>query len=759
MWSQHTEGEANLSTGDFGLVPFDDRTCMIEASTASQAGPGIQSGVRPQMAETIEQRVEIADEPLFRVPPELYLNRELSWLAFNERVLEEAEDPTNPLLERVKFLAIFSSNLDEFFMIRVANLKRKLTAGIIEPGPDGLPPQALAPRLREMTQRLLERQQDVLNRSILPELRTNGIDVQAVDALDADDRAVLSSLFERDLFPILTPQAIDRGRRFPHVSNQSLNLLVHLKGDEPDARYARVKIPAVLDRLVRVPSAEDEGAGGRFIWLEELVAAEIVRLFPGNEVLAVYPFQVNRDSDIEFDDTDDDALDLLHLVERQLSQRTFGVVTQIVVDASMPVSVRNWLVNQMHGTERDLYVVDGALALDGLFCLLSLKRPDLLDPPLVPASVTVQDGRATEPIEWDEADVFAAIRHQDVMMQRPYQSFTTITHFLGTAARDPNVVAIKQTLYRLGKNSPIIPLLMEARDDDTQVAVLMEVKARFDEENNIALAHELETAGVHVNYGLAGLKTHCKALLVVRRESDGLRRYVHLSTGNDNAATARTYEDIGIITANEAIAADVSELFNALTGFSRQDTYRTLIVAPPNMRDQIISRIEREIAQHMEQGRGRLIFKMNSLVDREGMRALYAASIAGVEIDLIVRGICCLRPGVPGWSENIRVRSLGGRLLNNNKIYYFRNGGDDQIYLGSADMMERNLDRRVEVLFPINDPAHKSRIRDEILPAYLRDTANSRVLNADGTYQRVCEQPDATGEFDVQRWLIDFYRR
>jgi polyphosphate kinase len=711
------------------------------------------------MTETIDQHVEPLEEPTVRVPPELYLNRELSWLAFNERVLEEAEDPANPLLERVKFLSIFSSNLDEFFMIRVANLKRKLTAGIIDPGPDGLPPQALAPRLRDETQRLLTRQHEVFAQTILPELCICGIDILSVNDLEPEDRAALSSLFVRDLFPILTPQAIDRGRRFPHVSNQSLNLLVQLHGEDPEPRYARVKIPAVLDRLVRVPSSEYVGTGGRFVWLEELVAAEIVKLFPGNAVIAVYPFHVNRDSDIEFDDTDDDAIDLLHLVERQLSQRTFGVVTQIVVDVSMPEAVRSWLVSQLHATERDLYVVDGPLALEGLVCLLSLERPDLLDPPLVPASVHVMDGTTSEPIDWNEADVFAAIRHQDVMVQRPYQGFSTLTQFLGTAARDPDVVAIKQTLYRLGKNSPIIPLLMEARDDDTQVAVLMEVKARFDEENNIALAHELETAGVHVNYGLAGLKTHCKALLVVRREADGLRRYVHLSTGNYNAATSRIYEDIGIITANEDIAADVTELFNALTGYSRQDTYRTLIVAPPNMRGAIIERIDREIEQHKAQGGGRIIFKMNSLVDREVIRALYAASTAGVEIDLIIRGICCLRPSVPGWSQNIRVRSLVGRFLEHSRIYYFRNGGDDQIFLGSADMMERNLDRRVEVLFPILDPAHKSRLRDEILPAYLRDTANSRVLKADGTYQRVCQQPGATGEFDVQRWLIDFYRR
>ena len=377
----------------------------------------------------------------------------------------------------------------------------------------------------------------------------------------------------------------------------------------------------------------------------------------------------------------------------------------------------------------------------------------------MPATLAISDGQSPDPIEWTDADVFTAIRHQDIMLHHPYQAFTTVTRFLSAAARDPNVVAIKQTLYRTGKDSPIIPLLVEARDDDTQVAVLMEVKARFDEENNIARAHELETAGVHVNYGLPGLKTHCKALLVVRREADGLRRYVHLSTGNYNAATARVYEDIGILTANTDLASDVSELFNVLTGYSRQQGYRTLLVAPLDLRVEVIRMIDREISQHQERGGGRLIFKMNSLVDREVIRALYRASIAGVEIDLIVRGMCCLRPGVPGWSETIRVRSIVGRFLEHSRIYYFRNGGDEEVYLGSADMMERNLDRRIEIFFPVEDSRHVARLTEQILPAYLRDTLNAQILHPDGTYHRVSSQPGATEEFDVHRWLIDFYRR
>ena len=710
---------------------------------------------------TIEMTTQLADraqEPALYVPPELYLNRELSWLAFNQRVLEEAADLSNPLLERVKFLAIFSANLDEFFMIRVANIKRKIAAGIIEPGVDGLSPQVLGPLVRAETQRLLDRQHDLFATSILPELRASGIELVPFADLEVPARAALTALFDRDLFPVLTPQAIDRGRRFPHVSNQSLNLLVQLRADDTGYRFACVKVPAVLDRLVQVPPDQSNSAL-RFVWLENLVANEIARLFPGNDIEAVYPFHVNRDSDIEINDADDDSLDLLNIMERQLSQRTFGVVTQIIVTGSMPAEVRAWLVEQLHVTERDLYVVDGPLALEGLFTMLKIDRPDLLDPPLVPATVSAQDGISADPVEWAEADVFVAIRHQDLMLHHPYQSFTAVTRFLSASARDANVVAIKQTLYRLGKDSPVIPLLVEARDDDTQVAVLMEVKARFDEENNIALAHELETAGVHVNYGLPGLKTHCKAMLVVRREPDGLRRYVHLSTGNYNAATARTYEDMAIVTANEDLAADISELFNVLTGYSRQQQYRRLLVAPYDIRTGIIERIDREIRIHQDQGGGRLIFKMNSLVDREVIRALYRASIAGVEIDLIVRGICCLRPGVAGWSETIRVRSIVGRFLEHSRIYYFRNGGDEEIYLGSADMMERNLDRRVEILFPVEDMRHRATLSEQILPSYLRDTVNSQMLLADGRYQRVAQQPGATDDFDVHRWLVEFHRR
>lgn len=699
-------------------------------------------------------QAEASESLSLYVPAELFINRELSWLAFNDRVLQEAEDRTNPLLERVKFLAIFTSNLDEYFMIRVANLKRKLAAGITEPGIDGMTPQALAAHVQDRSQRMLDRQALMFSRTIAPELASENITLPRMADVDAGARQALGDKFEREIFPVLTPQAIDRGLRFPHVSNDSLNLLVQLASDDGMPRYARVKVPAVIDRLVPVPGQEPAHC---MVWLEDLVSAEIGRLFPGNTVEAAYPFHVIRDSDIEIDD-DDDAIDLLLIMERQLSQRTFGVVTRLTVDRTMPPDVRDWLLKHLHATERDLYVVDGPLALDGLMSLLRLDRPDLQDRPVIPANVSVTLPDSPEHVDWGDADVFAAIREKDVMLHHPYQPFSAVTRFLRAASRDTHVVAIKQTAYRLGKDSPIIPLLIEARDDDTQVAVLMEVKARFDEENNIALAHTLETAGVHVNYGLPGLKTHCKAMLVVRREPDGLRRYVHLSTGNYNASTARIYEDIGIITANDDLAADVSELFNVLTGYSLQQEYRSLLVAPIDMRDRIVAMVERESELHQEHGGGRIILKMNSLVDREIIRALYKASIAGVEIDLIVRGICCLRPGVPGWSETIRVKSIVGRFLEHSRVYYFRNNGDIQIYLGSADMMERNLDRRVEILFPVLDETFKTRLAEDILPAYLRDTVNSQFLQPDGTYQRA-SQPDATGDFDVHRWLVAYYRQ
>jgi polyphosphate kinase len=689
------------------------------------------------------------------IEPEMFINRELSWLNFNERVLAEASETGNPLLERVKFASIFSSNLDEFFMIRVAGVKRKIMAGITLLGPDGRPPTAQLDLIRAITQRALDDQARIITRDLIPALYKAGIRIVPFDELTKAQKSELNRCFIDEIYPILTPQGIDRGRRFPHVSNRSLNLIVALALAE-GVRYARVKIPATLSRFVQVlPAADDSPESQTFTLLEQVIAANLAQLFTGATVLAAYPFHVTRDSDIELDEDDeDDHNDLMETMREHIAQRAFGPVVRLMTDTTMPDEIRQWLVEQLHATDQDLYVVDSLLAPEDLMELGGIDRPDLKYQPFSPAPVTclsVGPDRSPD-------DVFASVRDRDVLVHHPYQTFGGVVDFLKAAASDPDVVAIKQTLYRLGKNSPLIPTLIEARDDDTQVAVLVELKARFDEENNITWAEELERHGVHVAYGLTGLKTHCKATLIVRREPDGLRRYVHVATGNYNASTARLYEDLGYLTAREDIGADISDLFNVLTGFSTQDEYRKIWTAPGSLRRNMVDKIEAEIDRHYMQGNGYLAFKVNALVDRTVIRALYKASRAGVKVDLIVRGACCLRPGVPDWSENIRVLSLVGRFLEHSRIYQFGQGEGTEIYLGSADLMERNLDRRVEVVFPVEDPAWATEIRDEVLGAYLRDTVNTWELDADGSYRRRLPGP---GEppFDAQAWFVEQYQK
>lgn len=712
------------------------------------ASDEIEAVVPDPIAATASLEILRADQ----LPPlsaELYINRELSWLDFNARVLVEARDPLVPLLERIKFIAIVSSNLDEFFMIRVAGVLRKLNAGLTDPTIDGRTPTALYLAIRERARRMHYEQSRILQRELLPELDRNGIEITKMAAVSDGEREALAEYFRREVFPVLTPQAIDHARRFPHISNDSISLIVLLRSGGVD-KLARIKLPKVLPRLVRVPQSDRAGAC-RFVWLEDLIAAHLYELFPGHQAIESYPFHVTRDSDIEIDD-DDDAHDLLATMRELLSERTFGSVVRVMVDTRMPQTVVNWLLSQLSATERELYVTDGPLALEDMMELLRLDRPDLKDRPLTPATL----GGNPEAGAWGVPDIFAAIREQDILVHHPYQSFAIFTDFLRAASTDRDVVAIKQTLYRIGKDSPLIPSLIEARDDDTQVAVLVELKARFDEENNISWAQQLEHHGVHVAYGIAGLKTHCKVTLVVRREADGLRRYAHLSTGNYNAATARLYEDLSIFTSDADITSDVSELFNVLTGYSEQQYYRKIWVAPSSLRNHFLRAIEREIIAHRVHGNGRLIFKMNALVDRELIRALYVASREGVQIDLIIRGACCLRPGVPGWSENIRVRSVIGRFLEHSRIYYFGNGGSDEIYMGSADLMERNLDRRIEVVFPVEDPRLVAYLRDTILPLYLRDIENSWTLERDGTWTML-RSLGQKSDHDVQTELMHLY--
>lgn len=708
---------------------------------------------------------------LVTLTPNLYINRELSWLEFNRRVLQEVAEETTPLLERVKFAAIFAANLDEFFMIRVAGVKRKVVAGMTDVVHDGRTPYQQLNAIHQLTQELLDEHSARVTKDLIPALHDQKVQIVPYDALSRKEKAALDGVFAREIFPVLTPQAVDRGRRFPHISNDSLNLIVVLQSGS-NARFARVKVPALIPRLVPVPSSSPEGKSGRvlvapaspsgnaplrFTWIEQLIAANLGALFPGSTVVAAYPFHLIRDSDVEPDEDDDDNASMLEMMRETLSQRPFGNVVRIDIDSTMTKGVRDWLLEQVHAVKQDLYVIDGPLGLEDLAELMRVERPDLKDPvlnqsPLFPATAPVP-----RMAETDDVDIFTLLQKHDVLIHLPYQSFSTVVDFIRAASTDPHVVAIKQTLYRLGKDSPLIPALTNARDDDTQVAVLVELKARFDEENNISWAQTLEKAGVHVAYGLPGLKTHCKLTLVVRREPDGLKRYVHVATGNYNANTAKVYEDIGILTSREDIASDVSQLFNVLTGYAQQVEYGTLWIAPTNMRERFIEAILEEARIHQQTGTGHLILKMNSLVDREVIRALYTASQAGVKIELIIRGICCLRPGVPGFSETIRVVSLVGRFLEHSRLYYFHNGGDPRMFIGSADVMERNFDRRVEVVCPIGSPQLRTHLREVVLDAYLRDTVNARVLRPDGSYEPIRPEK-GTEPFDAQAWFATLYR-
>ncbi|MGB5294178.1 MAG: polyphosphate kinase 1 [Thermoanaerobaculia bacterium] len=665
-----------------------------------------------------------------------YFNRELSWLQFNERVLEEALDERHPLLERVKFLSIFSSNLDEFFMIRVSGLRRQLAGGALKAPPDGMSPGEQLKAIRSRLDPALDQAAGCWQGDLLVQLKDAGVKVLAYEELKSKQRKLLRKHFKREIFPVLTPLAFDPGHPFPHISNLSINLAVVIDDPGRGEKFARVKVPHMFPRFVRVPSEEkaeryeERGLKGfesmNFVWLEEVIAANLDTLFPGLKVEAAYPFRVTRDADVEIEE--DEASDLMSAMEVVVGRRHFGSAVRLEVDARMPTRVRDILVDNLGLAPYQVFAVDGPLGQSDLMELTKLELPELKDPPFSPSDPKALKG---------EESIFSVLKRRNVLLYHPYDSFRPVVDFVRTAAEDPDVLAIKQTLYRVGPNSPIVEALRHARENGKQVSVLVELKARFDEENNIVWARSLEQAGVHVVYGLVGLKTHAKMCLVVRREPDGVKRYVHLGTGNYNPVTARIYTDQGYLTADPDIAADVSELFNALTGYSREDHYRKLVVAPGKMRQQLLERIQREIDCHLQDGNGHLAFKMNSLVDKACIRALYEASIAGVKVDLQVRGICCLRPGVERVSENITVTSIVGRFLEHSRIYYFRNGGQEEILLGSADLMPRNLGGRVETLFPIDDKRLKRALRDEILDLHLRDNVQSRQLMSDGGYVRL----------------------
>jgi polyphosphate kinase len=658
--------------------------------------------------------------------PALYINRELSLLEFNQRVLDEAFDTSNPILERAKFLAIYSSNMDEFFMVRVAGLMQQVAAGIAEVTPDGLTPaeQLVAIRKRVRTNLKITHRG---YREIRAKLAENGVFIHRYANLAKSQQEGINEYFRNEIFPVLTPLAFDPGRPFPHISSLSLNLAVLVRNPDTGQEYfARIKVPNALPRLIPVKRLRGDTARTyHFVWLEDLIAQNLVDLFPGHEAVEAHQFRITRNADLDIEANE--AADLLEAIEATVRRRRFGFVVRFTVVADTPDHVRQLLAKNLNVSPEDTYESKGPLGLSGLMGLLKIDRPDLKDPPYTP--VIQPRLRNLD----NHSEVFDAVRDGDVMLHHPYDSFVPVVDFLRAAARDPKVLAIKQTLYRAGSNSPVVEALTEAVENGKQVSALVELKARFDEESNIGWAKMLERVGVHVVYGFMSLKTHTKICLVIRRENGGICRYVHLATGNYNAVTANIYTDLGLLTCRPEFGEDATDLFNALTGYSKKEDYQKFLVAPYNLRKRFAALIDREIKWANKGAPARLIFKMNSLIDPAFIRQLYRASQAGVKIDLVARGICGLRPDIPGLSENIRVISIVGRFLEHSRIYYFHNGGNPDIYLGSADLMPRNLDRRIETLFPIEEPGLKQELI-EILHIYLADNVNTRLLRPDGSY-------------------------
>jgi polyphosphate kinase len=661
--------------------------------------------------------------------PQLFINREMSWLAFNARVLNEAFDARNPLLERLKFLSIFSTNLDEFYMVRVAGLRRQLLAGATAPtGPDGMTPADLFGEIRGRIDELVEMQQHCLHKLLLPALETHDVRLLTMSELSSGEWQTVDDFFESDIFPVLTPLAVDPTHPFPYISNLSLSLAVQLY--DPDnriERFARVKVPKILPRWVPV------GRGNHFVPMEQVISSNLGALFPGMEILGSWAFRVTRYSDLQVK-ASDETEDLLAVVEEQVFQRRFTEVVRVEVQTGVPDEIRAILVDELREEQTPEYaltaddVVDGGalLELGDLMSLATLDVPELRDPPFAPVTpVRLRDTTRS---------IFDVIRERDLMVHHPYESFTaSVEQFVQAAAVDPDVLAIKMTLYRTSGDTPIVRALTDAAEPGKQVAELVVLQARFDEANNITWARTLEDYGVHVAYGLPGLKTHAKTTLVVRRDHDGIRRYVHVGTGNYNSKTARLYTDLGLFTASRSIGADISDLFNALTGFSRQRLYRKVLVAPTNMRERLLELIHREADIARAGKPARMIAKMNSIVDEQIIEALYDASRAGVEIDLIVRGICCLRPGVPGASEHIRVISVIGRFLEHSRVFFFANDTDPEYYIGSADWMTRNFDRRVEAIVPVDDVLLHASLQS-LLTTSLTDNRQAWDLAADGSY-------------------------
>ncbi|HEV2905217.1 MAG TPA: polyphosphate kinase 1 [Pyrinomonadaceae bacterium] len=687
-------------------------------------------------AEPARPKLSLAPAPEQRL-----LNRELSLIEFFRQVLDETRDERKPLLERLRFLTIFTSIVDEFFMVRVSGLKEEVEHGYVHPSPDGLTAAEQLEEIRNRLEPMFAAQVQSLREEILPQLEQQRIVVATYDSLSRIERERADEYFAQHVFPVLTPLAVDPAHPFPYISGLSLNFGIMVKAAEPDDEkglFVRLKVPPLLPGLIQL---FDEA---KFIPLSEIIAANLGSLFPGMAVENAHAFRVTRDADIDI--REDEAEDLLRALQKGLHKRRFGSPVRLEIEAGMPNEMAAHLMESIGVEPHDVYVVDGPLNIQDYDTLCDLDRPDLKYPPLrtiIPAPLK------------EQKSIFDAIKRRDVMLHHPYTDYSVVIDFLRGAALDPNVVAIKICLYRTGAQSEIAEVLRQAGEMGKQVTVLIELKARFDEENNIEWAQRLERAGVHVVYGLVGLKTHCKLSLVVRREGETLRRYMHIATGNYNPTSSSTYTDFGIFTADEELGQDATEFFNYLTGYSNQKEYRKLLVSPVNLRETLNELIERETA-HAKAGRpARIIAKLNRIADENLIERLYEASEAGVSIDLIIRGICMLRPGVPGLSENIRVRSIVGRFLEHSRLMYFLNDGNEEIYLGSADWMVRNLNRRVETVTPVEDPGFKKYLKEDVLQAYLRDNVNARELQPDGSYVRI--RPAAGVEpFDSQMYFEGF---
>lgn len=673
--------------------------------------------------------------------PKYYFNRELSWLEFNRRVLHEATDPRTPLLERVKFLAIFSSNLDEFFMVRVAIVKDQLEAEVAKRSPDGRTPQQQLKEISQQLRPMVVEQHRHFEQVLRPLLEDQGVYLLNYIDLSQEQRNYLRDYFERRIFPVLTPLAVDPGHPFPRMSNLSLNLAVVVKDQKTGAEhFARVKVPNLLPRFIALPPELQQADGRSSVWagvpLEQAIAHNLEMLFPGMAIQEYSLFRITRDTEVELQE--EVAEDLLMAIQEMIRKRRLSdSAVRLEIQASTSQAVKEMLMDELELKEYEVYELDGLLNLKDLFALTGLPLPDLKDPPwtsVIPSRLRPVTERVPHQLHAVDESIFSIIRQHDILLHHPYESFTgSVERFIAEAANDPQVLAIKMTLYRTSGDSPIVKSLIKAAENGKQVAVLVELKARFDEQNNINWALQLEESGIHVVYGMMGLKTHTKVVLVVRQENDEIRRYVHIGTGNYNSKTAKLYTDLGLLSCRDDLGADLTDLFNYLTGYSGQQSYRKLLVSPVNMRDRMTSLIRREI-DHCNHGKpGRIVAKMNSLVDPRMIAALYEASQAGVEIDLIIRGMCCLRPGLKGISSTIRVLSIIGRYLEHSRIFHFYNAGADEIYIGSADWMPRNLDRRVEAVTPVEDPTLIEELK-EILNILMADNRQAWELQADGTY-------------------------